>query len=136
VVNVTKNIFKIKSSKVKVGIIAKVITALILIYGGYQIYSSNFSARIQGLGIVFNITQPGQPPVGVKRRPDSSGISNNNPGKLPSRLEGAPEGGGFKSPSALDIIVTYFGIMGVFIILTYYLEKIGISKKRRATEVN
>jgi hypothetical protein len=136
VVNVMKNIFKIKSSKVTVGIIAKVLTVLILIYGGYQMYSTNFSTKIQGLGNVFSVTQSGTPPVGFKQRPDSSDSSNNDSEKPQRRPEGAPGKGGFASPNALNVIITYFGIMGVFVILTYYLEKFGNRKKRRSAEEN
>ncbi|MNS31094.1 hypothetical protein D3C72_631380 [compost metagenome] len=136
VINVTKKISRIQSSKAPLGIIAKVLAALILLFGGYQMYGTQFVSRVQGLGTVFSMTQSGTPPAGFKQRGDDFHAENPNSGERPSRMKGAHGEGGFGSgsPNALWVILTYFGIMGVFVILTYYLTKLGSRKKRRPAD--
>lgn len=135
VIHVMENIVKVKSYKAAIGRMAKIMTILLFLYGGYQMYTTHFVSRIEGLGIVFQLTEPGAPPAGVKPRPDHPEAAQGSAEDRPARPEGAPEGrmeGGFQAPSALGVILTYFGIMGVFIILTYYMEKLAARKKLKA----
>ncbi|RUT33575.1 DUF4405 domain-containing protein [Paenibacillus zeisoli] len=143
VVNVAKKMVRVKSSKAPLGIIAKVLAALILLFGGYQMYSTQFISRVQGIGTVFNMTGSGTPPAGFKQRGGDlrggdMGGENPNFGTRPNRMEGDHREGGFGggSPNALGVILTYFGIMGVFVIITYYLTKLGSRKKRRTTALS
>ncbi|MNV89002.1 hypothetical protein D3C71_1832570 [compost metagenome] len=80
------------------------------------------------------MTQSGTPPVGFKQRGGDMRGENPNSGERPIRMvRGHREGGfGGGSPNALGVILTYFGIMGVFVIVTYYLTKLGSRKKRRS----
>ena len=130
IINHMKKIFKVNSSKVT-DIIAKAAIALVLLFGGYQMYTTNFATRIEGLGIVFNMTSPQAPPAGVKQHSDGSNSSRGNSEERPSSPDGTSEGrseGTFQSPHPLGVIATYSGIMGVFIIITYYSEKLRTRK--------
>jgi hypothetical protein len=137
VVNVFKNIVHFKSKKRSLGIAAKVATVALLVFGTYQMYTINFIMHLQGVSSVFssqtlegNFTrgegnfERGTPPEGFEPGERQSGKGN-----LPEGFEG--KGGQFESPNPLSIIVTYFGIMSVFIILIYYIEKFFIKMKRK-----
>ncbi|GAB6152776.1 hypothetical protein JCM17380_15260 [Desulfosporosinus burensis] len=141
-----KKLFNIKSSKVT-GIIAKLAMAILLLFGSYQMVTTNFAARIESIGAVFNITtsqtppagfeqrperKSQTPPVGLKQRPEGNGPDNHTPldGNLgPDRSDEGEPKGEFQSPNPLGVITTYFGIMSVFVILTYYIEKIWTRRK-------
>lgn len=62
----------------------------------------------------------------------SNGVSPGN-GELPDDFRGDMHGERGQSPNALGVLATYFGIMAVFVILTYYLGK--IKPRRRETKV-
>lgn len=121
----SKKLFHIKSSKVT-DIIAKLAMAILLLFGSYQMVTTNFAARVESIGAVFNITSQ-TPPVGLKQRPEGKGPDNHTPfdgNPSPDRsVEGGPRDE-FQSPNPLGVITTYLGIMNVFVILTYYMEKL------------
>lgn len=126
-----KKLFNIKSFKVT-GIIAKLAMAILLLFGSYQMVTTNFAARIESIGAVFNITTSQTPPIGLKQRPEGHGPDNPTPldGNLgPDRSDEGEPKGEFQSPNPLGVITTYFGIMSVFVILTYYIEKIRTRRK-------
>ena len=134
IINQMKKTFKVNSSKLT-DIIAKVAIVLVLLFGGYQMYTTNFATRIEGLGIVFNMTSPQAPPAGVKQHPDDSSSTKGNPKERPSSADGTSDDrmkGEFQSANPLGVIATYSGIMGVFIIITYYGEKLRTKKKEIA----
>ena len=130
IISYLKKIFKVNSSKVT-DIIVKATIALVLLFGGYQMYATNFATKIEGLGIVFNMTSPQAPPAGVKQHQDGSSSTRGNSQERPSSPKGTSEGkreGNFQSPNPMGVIATYSGIMGVFIIITYYSGKLRIRK--------
>jgi Domain of unknown function (DUF4405) len=144
VVNVFKNLVHFKSQKRSLAIAAKVATVILLVFGTYQMYTTNFIMHLQGVSSVFssqtsegnftrgegNFTrgegnfERGTPPEGFER-----GEGQFDRGTPPEGLEG--KGGQFESPNPLSVIVTYFGIMSVYIILIYYLEKFFMRMKRK-----
>jgi hypothetical protein len=153
VVNVFKNIVHLKSQKRSLGIAAKVATVALLVFGVYQMYTTNFVMHLQGVSSVFstqmlegNFTrgegnfERGTPPGGFERgegqfdrgtppegfEPGEGQLSK---GSVPDGFEG--RGGQFEIPNPLSVIVTYFGIMSVFIILIYYIEKFIMRRKRK-----
>lgn len=159
VVNVFKNIVHFKSQKRSFGIAAKVATVALLVFGSYQMYSTNFIMHLQGVSSVFstqmsegNFTrgegnfERGTPPEGFER--GEGQFNRETPPEGFERGEGQfdrgtpPEGfergegqigkgRQFESANPLSVIVTYFGIMSVFIILIYYIEKFIIKMKRK-----
>ncbi|MDF2787619.1 MAG: hypothetical protein K0S80_717 [Neobacillus sp.] len=153
VVNVFKNIVHLKSQKRSLGIAAKVATAALLVFGIYQMYTTNFIMHLQGVSSVFStqtsegnfsrgegnferVNPPegfergegqfdrGTPPEGFERSEGQFGK-----GSLPEGFEG--KGRQFEGANAFSVITTYFGIMSVFIILIYYIEKFIIRMKRK-----
>lgn len=153
VVNVFKNIVHFKSQKRSLGIAAKVATVALLVFGTYEMYTTNFIMHLQGVSSVFssqtsegNFTrgegnfERGTPPEGFERGEGQfdrgtppevfeQGERQFGKGSLPEGLEG--KGGQLESPNPLSVMVTYFGIMSVFIILIYYIEKFIIRMKRK-----
>jgi hypothetical protein len=53
VMNVFQKIVKIKSHKKGLGLVTKVATVALLVFGSYQIYSTNFLTNLQGVASVF-----------------------------------------------------------------------------------
>lgn len=128
-------------------ILAWTATVLILMFGCYQMYVTGFAQRVSGIGGVIGITSSEMPGGGERggrfegQRPSmdeafappgaATGQSTQpDLGERPAQGPGGREGG-FQSPNAGSVIVTYFGIIGVFIILTYYLEKAGRKRAGR-----
>ena len=126
IINYSKKLFNIKSSKAT-SVIAKLAMVILLVFGSYEILATNFAARIGNIGAVFNtsttqttsaglkqrhVGNPQIPPTGQKQRREGRAHDNRTP------LEGNPSPDG-----SVETITTYFGIMSVFVILTYYLEK-------------
>lgn len=56
VINVFKKIVKFKSQKPILGIVAKVATVALLVFGSYEIYSTNFLTHLQGVSSVFTLS--------------------------------------------------------------------------------
>ncbi|MFB3165396.1 DUF4405 domain-containing protein [Neobacillus sp. 179-J 1A1 HS] len=137
IVNVFKNLVHFKSQKRSFGAAAKVATVILLVFGTYQMYTTNFIMHLQGVSSIFssqtsegNFTrgegnfERGTPPEGFE-----PGERQFGKGSFPEGFEG--KGGQFESPNPLSVIVTYFGIMSVYIILIYYLEKFFMRMKRK-----
>ena len=147
VIQVWKNIFKVKSTKLPLGIIAKAAAILMLAFGGYEMYVTGFASKLSGVSFVFGGGSMQQMPMRGEGRPMmmqgseptasvQSGFPQN--GERPTRPEGegrmGMEGGmrgGEHSASILGVLTTYFSIMSVFIVIVYYLEKMVFRKKRK-----
>ena len=147
IMNVFKKVFSIKASKTIVSLLVKFATVAILVFGGYQMFSSNFIMHLQGVPAVFTLSSSqfdegfhGEEGMlkGEKFRGDSfDGEQERVDGQF--NRHGFPDGkSGFKvgdrhfeSVNPLGVIGTYFSIMSVFIIITYYLDKI-VTRKRNA----
>lgn len=161
VIQVWKKIFKVKSTKLPLGIIAKAAAILMLAFGGYEMYATGFVSKLSGVSFVFGGSSMQQMPIRGEGRPMmmqeggqaeqsalaegqtegseptasmQSGFPQN--GERPTRPEGGMgmkgdmrEGG--QSASVLGVLTTYFGIMSVFIVIVYYLEKFIMRKKRK-----
>lgn len=162
VVNVFKNIFSVKAPKRVFGILAKVAAVAFLVFGGYQMVSTNFIMHLQGVPSVFGFSSAqseesfgGGEGHFAEHNFRGGGFGDedhfeglNHPdgdqafrgGQFEERH--FPDGdGGFRgkdghfgSVNPLGVIVTYSSIISVFIIIIYYLDKL-IVKKRRRTAV-
>jgi hypothetical protein len=156
VMNVFKNIFKITSGKKALNYIAKSLVIIVLVFGSYSIYTTNFFSRISSVTRIFSATQVptgdmsqmgggdkqgkerpqnGQMPTKGQTRGEGQivqdGQAQNN-GQAPTRLEG--KGGemqGGLSANPLNVVSTNLGIIAVFTILPYYFEKLLIRRKRK-----
>ncbi|MFV9511439.1 DUF4405 domain-containing protein [Tepidibacillus sp. LV47] len=164
VIDVFKNIVKFKTPKPSLGILAKVATVALLAFGIYQMYSTNFIIKLQGVANVFNLSSTQIPESGIKgvdglferayppeggfekrdghfERPSpSEGGFERRDGKFERRYSPDSSIKGrdkhFESPNALGVIVTYFGIMSVFITIIYYIDKFIMRNKRRKKLTN
>ncbi|MGX4584156.1 DUF4405 domain-containing protein [Paenibacillus chitinolyticus] len=162
---------------------AKIAAAAIVAFGVYEMYTTNYLTRLEGVGSVLGITsasspamQEGgsrqrpqstsaggdsQPPGGFdgERQPSSTGAGSGTTGESTGegrssgvQERGAPQGGGgpgsdrmavpggfhpgegrggggFVSPNPLGVIAVYSAMMGVFVSITYYVEKRGRRRK-------
>jgi hypothetical protein len=156
VMNVFKKIFKITPGKKALNYLAKGLVILVLAFGSYSIYSSNFLSRVTSVTRIFSSTQmPGgdmrQAGGGdrqLKERPQNGQMPNKgqirgdgqisqggqpqNNGQPPTRPEG--KGGempGGVSSNPINVISTNLGIIAVFTILAYYFEKLLMRRKRK-----
>lgn len=133
VVNIIKNIFAIKSVKTPLLIAARAAVIALLLFGGYQIYSTNYFSKLQSLAMIFNPTQQQMAPMGQGRPQMSSGqVATGDSQAMPGRPQ-AGMGREKSNSNVLGTIASYTGIMSVFAIATYYLDKLG--KRRRAGDM-
>ena len=56
VINVFKKMVKIKSQKPILGMVAKIVTVALLLFGSYEIYSTNFLTHLLGVSSVFTFS--------------------------------------------------------------------------------
>ncbi|MGI8386477.1 DUF4405 domain-containing protein [Robertmurraya sp. P23] len=150
VIQVFNKIVKFKTPKPVLGIVAKVATAALLVFGSYEIYSTNFLTGLLGVYRVFATSSSEMPEGGfVKGQFErgtppsgdfSGGSSQFERSTPPDGAVGQFARGGFEgrgdmgSTNALEVILQYFSIMSVFIILIYYLEKLLAKRKKKPTE--
>lgn len=148
VMNLSKKIVKIKSLPNWFGYAVKISVVALFLFGAYEIYSTGFGTRLISSANIFSGSEQGQ----FEGKQDQGFVKgqfseNGEPpegfnGERPTRPDGDFQGdgdghggmrgekGGFgESPSALGVIVTYFGIMALFVILTHYLGKIKLRRK-------
>ncbi|MFE4813471.1 DUF4405 domain-containing protein [Peribacillus simplex] len=151
VMNVFKNMIIFKAPKPSLVILARVATVALLVFGGYQMYSTHFIRQVQGVASVFNLSSSQMPEGGFKggEKPNfqAGGFEGGERPNLPEGgfeegdgpfEKGSLSEGGFRgekghseSSNALGVIVTYFGIMSLFIIIIYYIEKFIMSHTRK-----
>lgn len=99
---------------------------MVLAFGIYQVYTTNYFSRLQMLQGVFSISSAsgeGSYEHGGRDRAEfvkSQGISDNKP-SFPDK--GKLKGGKIGSASWYKVLFTYTGIMAVFAGATYYLDK-------------
>lgn len=151
VIQVFSNIVKFKTPKPVLGIVAKVATAALLVFGSYEIYSTNFLTDLLGVSRVFATSSSEMPEGGFAKgqfergTPPSGDFSGGNrqferstppdDGAGGQFARGGLEGrGAISTTNALEVILQYFSIMSVFIILIYYLEKLLARRKKNPTE--
>lgn len=163
IISVFKNIIHLKTSKKSLRILARVVTITLLLFGSYQMYSTNFLMQVQRVSTVFSFSSSqmpdgpsedgdrpdfpnngfadsdrAKPPVGDfgdKERPNVSDgdFGENNRSNHVSNFKG--ERGHLESPNAFGVIIQYFAIMSVIIIVIYYIEKF-VFRKRRTQSIS
>lgn len=136
VMSIFKKMFKFKERKPRKGIIATAIITTVLLIGGYQFYQTKFASIPVG-------SNSQQGPLNDGQGFDQAQLGENRQVVLPNQgnngdfSEQHGRGGDFKGhgrQSAISVIITYFGMMAVIMIPTYYLEKSILRKKRKLKE--
>lgn len=166
IMNVFKNIVKIKHSKKSLKIVSQIAVVLLLVFGSYEMYNTQFLKQVQGVSRIFNLSSS-MPDGGFKdgNRPDSmhgnfaksekppipsrgdidesessTSVQSSNGGDRPPLPEGKFHGGKgheMGNSSVFGVITQYFAIMSVIIILIYYIEKFILrTKKKRNLQGN
>lgn len=155
VMNVVKKLINIKAENKITGCITKVSAAVVLVFGIYSMISVNYISNSMGIFTSgsprsfeqrgdsrqgFQFQQPTQNNNGTadsKQQGGNNGngtLQNSQDGRtgrpdFPGGGKGMMEGKGRGSVSIPSLLATNLSIMGVFTILTYYIEKLLIKKR-------
>lgn len=155
VVGVFHQIIHYRIKKPILGVLAKVAVGFLLVFGGYQMYVSNFAGHVQSLGNVFGLgsvtAHAGDFSDRERGRVDADGGFGRESGGRPEMPDGdqgdvedfshfeKPDGGlrgegrGFgapgSGPNVLGVIAEYLGILSVLVIAVYYLDKWLVKRK-------
>jgi hypothetical protein len=143
VMKMCKRMFGITQNRNVFGYVAKVAVVLVLLLGVYNVYSTNYFGR---LGMIVNISgshegaRPSKafngtaPSEGARPNVENRGQGGERrvPGGkgFPSGEKGSPSGErGFGSSNVLGVLAENLGIIAIFTLLTYYLEKLFVRKR-------
>ncbi|WP_170932597.1 DUF4405 domain-containing protein [Desulfosporosinus sp. FKB] len=130
-----KNAFKIKSTKTS-EVVARVFMIIFLLFGGYQLAATNFVDQIANINDVFTMTNSQTTHDGFQQQTQQQRVrGRGSRGDSDHSFSGEAKGQ-FQSPNALNvltIIIEYSGIMSVFVILTYYMERF-LTRKKHITD--
>jgi hypothetical protein len=141
IMNVFKKIFKITPGKKSLNYIAKLAVILVLAFGSYSIYNINFFSRVSMVTGIFSTSQlPGGKDM-ASRQLSKDGLGEPNkmtegnfqgkqaPGNIKNgQLPNKSEGKGL-SVNPLNVVSSNLGVIGVFTIITFYIEKLLMIKK-------
>lgn len=133
--NTFKKIFRISQAKPILNYAAKALMIVVLISGIYSMYSTNYFKRLP----IVSSTSNGGHTIGMDRGNNNSmtapnGAPNGNGGARDftshdNGFKGGEKGAG--NGNIVIILTTYLGIIGVFAIITFYLEKLLLRLKRK-----
>jgi hypothetical protein len=143
VMKMCKRMFGITQNRNVFGYVAKVAVVLVLLLGVYNVYSTNYFGR---LGMIVNISgshegaKPSKafngtaPSEGTRPNVENRGQGGERrvPGGkgFPSGEKGSPSGErSFGSSNVLGVLAENLGIIAIFTLLTYYLEKLFVRKR-------
>lgn len=144
VMKVTQRLLHLKMSRTRARILMTGAVVVVLLFGVYQVYATNYISRLQMVGSVFGLSTAEAEERGMDRH-DFGEKSFMNNGSAPFEgtdmdedndfgrgamgfSRGEHEGG--QSPSFIGVILTYFGIMAVFAGIAYYADKWAGRRKR------
>lgn len=137
VMKVTQRLLHLKMSKSRARILLVGAAVLVLGFGGYQMYTTNYLSKLNMLQTVVNPSAMSGGAGGMGR-PAGANMRPQN-GEAPAEggrggLEGVkpgvrPGGGAAASPNPLSVLATYFGIMAVFAGATHYVDK-GLARRK------
>lgn len=150
IVNVFKKMIQYKSKKKWIGYAAKIAAALIFIFGVYEIQQTGFVNRVASVTSVFsggssgmtagqrnfNFDSGQRPSFTGGQEPkfadgQTPGFTNGQRPDLNNgnRIQGTEHNGG--SADAFDVIITYSAVTAVFVVITYYIRKLTLKKRKR-----
>lgn len=117
-----KKIFKVKASNTAI-VGAKVALALLLLLGGTQLLSSQFSTKIAQIGASISTSQP-VPTDRISGKLDQSNPLGGNPRGKFGHAEGLGDNRGKGGDAnTTGVIITFLGVIGAIAVFTRYLEK-------------
>lgn len=135
VMSTVKRIFRIAHMKKVWDYIAKAAVIIVLLFGLYSMYSTSYFTK---LPIVQEFAGGGERP-GHDKGIEDYGKVNKAEGRINNYGEGVPDsnegmkrpsgGKGFASVNPLNTVATYLGIIAVFAIFTFYIEKLLLKKR-------
>ena len=138
VMNQVKNLLGIQLTKTLLQAIVRIAVITILIFGSYQIYATSFVSKLAGLSMVVNPGQMQMLPAKDRGPDDGQSFAKGQPPPRVNRsetgqAEGRPERGarhpegrglGAQRSGSAATVLNYLSIMGVGVIITYYLDKL------------
>ncbi|MDQ0193596.1 DUF4405 domain-containing protein [Paenibacillus wynnii] len=135
VVNMCKKMTRVKKSRAWMRYVAQGLTLIILLFGLYQINQTSYVTRLASSVSAFGVNTQ-QTGFEGKEAFESGERGGMREGR-PSGGEGQPgfnrgEKGGNVNVAA--VILTYTGIMGVFVIVAYYLKKWSLYRKKKTVQ--
>jgi hypothetical protein len=136
VVNMCKKMTNVKKSRAWLRYVAQGLTLIILLFGLYQINQTSFVSRLVSSVSAFGVNSQ-QTGFEGKKAFESGERGGMREGSPPSR-EGQSEfnrGQKGGNVNVATIILTYTGIMAVFVILTYYLKKWSLYRKKKTVAI-
>lgn len=141
IVNHIKKMFKVKPTKIA-GNLAKFSIVLLLLFGGYQIIATQFVPKLADLEATFNMKSGEIPPDGINYQPEGKGLEKHDfkdRGSLEGTLGEKPDSTGSvfegrgkgesRSANPLETIAIFSGIIGVFVLITYSLDRLITRRK-------
>lgn len=151
VVNVFNKIIKAKKHGRIRGILARVTIIALLGVGVYEMYTTNFVMHLEGVSQVFSYSSAqaaggeshggGRPDFAGGERPEfgEGEFTGERSGFQQGEFEGGEKPEGFKggkeghmgNANVIGVLFTYFSIMSVFVIITYYLDKFILGRRKK-----
>ncbi|HEY8889947.1 MAG TPA: DUF4405 domain-containing protein [Clostridium sp.] len=135
-----RKIFKITDKKKIYYYISKILMILVLTFGIYSAYSVNFVSKISITPVFSSFTSPSSGENEMKKGSfksiegaDGSTQEKRKPmeGSSGSPQEnGKSKGIGLNNPSVLGVITSNLGVISLFSIITFYIEKLFSKRKK------
>jgi len=135
-----RKIFKITDKKKIYSYISKILMILVLTFGIYSAYSVNFVSKISITPVFSSSTSPSSGENEMKKGnfksiegADGSTQEKRKPmeGSNGSPQEnGKSKGIGLNNPSVLGVITSNLGVISLFSIITFYIEKLFSKRKK------
>ncbi|SEU09625.1 DUF4405 domain-containing protein [Paenibacillus sp. NFR01] len=132
VVNMCKKMASVRKSRAWVRYMAQGLTLVILLFGLYQMNQTSYVTRLKSSVSVFGVStqQTGFEGKGAFRNGEQGGKREGRPSGQEGQ-SGFNRGERGGNVSVASVILTYTGIMGVFVIVTYYLRKWSLIRKKK-----
>lgn len=128
VMKVMQRLLHLKMSKARARILMTGAAVVVLLFGVYQVYATQYISRLQMVGNVFGVPTAAAEERGMQRR-DFGGKPSMNDGSAPTEGTGMNQengfgrrtmesprgehGGNLQDTNFVNVIMTYFGIMAV-----------------------
>lgn len=133
VVNMCKKMTSVKKGRAWMRYVAQGLTLIILLFGLYQINQTSYVTRLKSSVSAFSVNtqQTGFGGKEAFKSGEQGGMreGRHSGGEGQSGFNRGEKGG---NVNVASVISTYTGIMGVFVIVAYYLKKFSLHRKKKA----
>ncbi|MFD1179088.1 DUF4405 domain-containing protein [Paenibacillus puldeungensis] len=142
VINVVKKGLHFNMSKVRSKVIWTSAAIVVLLFGGYQIYTTQFLSKLQMVEGMFSSSsiqaghEEGSRPGFGQKPSKPQGMEPRGEKFQGGDFHGEGARGGHTSASAANVLLENFGVMAVFAGATYYLDKWLLLRRKRGTRVS